>query len=387
MQIGKVPNHILDRIVIDKIRRRDSRVLSSAGIGEDCGVLDFGDNHCIISSDPITGATEDIGKIAVHVACNDIATCGVRPVALMSTILLPPGTQESELEAVMDDIVGTADSINVSVIGGHTEVTDAVSRIVVSLTSIGIAQPGGYITSRGAMGGDTIVMTKHAGLEGAAIVAAEGRAELEAALGTELVEEALALKRELSVIEEGAIAGELRAHAMHDVTEGGVYGAIWEMAEASRKGVRVYRDAIPVLDATKAICGHFGLDAHRLVSSGSMLIATDRPGELISALAAAGVAAAAIADVLADPAVRIVVPGSGAAGGNARLGVAESGGACRVAGSCGGAGEEADGSPAQSAGAGGENGCEELAAPGPDELYRAVGMLRAARAGGMKGGR
>ncbi|MDR1060582.1 MAG: AIR synthase family protein [Clostridiales bacterium] len=337
MQIGKVPNHILDRIVLGKIRSRDSRVLSSSGIGEDCGVLDLGDNHCIVSSDPITGAAEDIGKIAVHVACNDIATCGVRPVALMSTVLLPPGASEAELEAVMDDIVGTADSIGVSVIGGHTEVTDAVSRIVVSLTSIGIARPGGYVTSKGARAGDTIVMTKQAGLEGTAILAAEGRGELEARFGAAFVEEAVRLKRELSVIAEGVLAGGLSAHAMHDVTEGGVYGAVWELAEASGKGARVHRDRIPVLGVTRDVCRHFGIDPYRLVSSGSMLIATDRPGEMIAALEASGVAAAAIADVLADPAERFVAPGAG------------------------GAGREA---------------LEPLEPPGPDELYRATRKLR-----------
>jgi hydrogenase maturation factor len=313
VQIGKISNHILDKIVIGKLRPHDKRVLMSAGVGEDCGVLDFGDNHCIISCDPITGATKDIGKIAVHVACNDIATCGVKPIALVSTVLLPPDASEADLEKVIDDIAATADSMGISVIGGHTEVTDAVSRIVVSLTSIGIAKPGGYITSKGAKAGDTIVMTKYAGLEGTAILAADGQGELAAKFGQDFVDGAVNLENDLSVIKEGALAGELSAHAMHDVTEGGVYGAVWELAEAARKGVRVHRDRIPVLDATRLICAHYGLDPYKLVSSGSMLIATDAPGRLIAELEAAGVPAAAIAEILDDPAERRVV--SGGAGG------------------------------------------------------------------------
>jgi hydrogenase expression/formation protein HypE len=137
MDIGKLPNSALRRLVIEKIKIKDKRVLSSAGVGTDCGILDFGETHCVVSSDPITGATENIGRLAIHVACNDIAACGVRPTAVLTTVLLPPEAPEAQLEQVIDDMLRAAEALNVSVIGGHTEVTDAVRRVVVSVTAIG----------------------------------------------------------------------------------------------------------------------------------------------------------------------------------------------------------------------------------------------------------
>ncbi|MCL2060487.1 MAG: AIR synthase related protein, partial [Oscillospiraceae bacterium] len=139
MTIGKVPNKLLEELVLRKMGAMDDRVLLAGGIGEDFGALDFGGDCCIISSDPITGATRRAGTVAVHVACNDIATCGARPIALLTTILLPPAASEADLGALADEIAAAAGALGVSVIGGHTEVTDAVNRIVISATALGAA--------------------------------------------------------------------------------------------------------------------------------------------------------------------------------------------------------------------------------------------------------
>jgi len=329
LQIGKVPNSLLSELVVNKMKSGNSRVLLPAGIGEDFGVIDFGGECCIVSGDPVTGAVEHAGTIAVHVACNDIATSGASPVAILTTLLLPPGATEAELGALADDIAGAAASLGVSVIGGHTEVTDAVTRVVVSVTAIGAAKRGEYITTGGAKAGDSLIMTKSAGIEGTAIIAMERRGELEKRFGAEFAGRAARLSGSLSVVKEGIIAGGFGAHAMHDVTEGGVYGAVWEMAEASGKGVTVYRGDIPVLGETLEICAYFGIDAYRLVSSGSMLIATGDPGGLVALLGGSGVPAARIAVFTDNPAERFI--------------------------KCGGT-------------------LEKLGEPGPDELYKVAGQ-------------
>ena len=312
MKIGKVPNKLLDELVIKKMKIHNDRVILSAGIGEDFGALDFGEEYCIISGDPVTGATKHAGRIAVHVASNDIATCGVAPVAIHTTILLPPGTTEAELGALADEIAAEADALGVSVIGGHTEVTDAVNRTVISITAFGAARRGHCVTAGGARAGDALVMTKSAGLEGTAIIAAEREDELTGRFGAEPIERAKRLSADISVVREGVIAGAFGVNAMHDATEGGVFGAAWEMAEASGKGITLNENDIHVLDETRDICTYYNIDAYRLISSGSMLIATDKPDGLISALRNAGIDARQVAVFTANPEERYTIGTDGA---------------------------------------------------------------------------
>lgn len=273
MKIGKVPNDILNSIVLNKLKNNRSEILVRPGIGEDCCVVDFGDYSCVMSSDPVTGAVNEAGRLAVHITCNDVAACGVEPLGLITTILAPAGTSEEELEYVIDQLIKTASSINVDIMGGHTEITSAVSRFVIICTAVGRAMKDKFINTSGAKAGDQLVLTKYAGLEGTAIIAFEKENELAGKIEAELLKDAKGLIESISVVKEGLLSAEFGVSAMHDVTEGGVLGAVWEMCEASGTGVELYAGKIPVRVSTKAVCNYYGIDPLKLISSGSMLIA------------------------------------------------------------------------------------------------------------------
>ncbi|NTV90549.1 MAG: AIR synthase, partial [Clostridiales bacterium] len=272
METGKVPNSILKELVLDKLKKTRSEVLVRPQIGVDCCALDFGEYACVMSSDPITGSSKDAGKLAVHVSCNDIASFGVEPIGLLVTILAPPGTTVEELAVITDQLNETAASLNVDIIGGHTEVTDSVTRFVLVSTAIGKVVKSRMIRTNGAQAGDSIILTKFAGLEGTAIIASEKELELSSRLSAETINEAKGFFDMLSVVREGIIAAEFGASAMHDVTEGGLLGALWEVCEASGKGASVYMDKVPVADSTLKISDIYGIDPLRLISSGCMLI-------------------------------------------------------------------------------------------------------------------
>jgi len=294
MKTGKLPNDVLEKIVIDKIRNIRSEVLVRPGVGMDCSAVDFGEYTCVLSSDPITGTAKEIGRLAVHISCNDIASCGVEPLGLMTTILCPPGSTEKELEQIMDQLANAAASINVDLLGGHTEVTTAVTRFVISCTSVGRCVRDGMIVATGAKDGDDLVITKHAGLEGASIIAHEKEDELKQVLGAQTVEEAKAFMDNISVVKDGLAAAKYGAHAMHDVTEGGILGAVWEICEASGKGAEVYIEQIPVMLSTQRICEYYNIDPYRLISSGCMLIAAHDGNALADRLKREGIDAAVI---------------------------------------------------------------------------------------------
>ncbi|WNY25476.1 AIR synthase family protein [Methanolapillus millepedarum] len=310
MEIGKVPHDVLKNIVFDKLKFFDPDVMIKPGIGEDCAVLNCGEQLAVLSCDPITGASKEVGRLAVHVSCNDIAACGIRPLGLLVSILLPPGTTENDLENLMTEIAETATAIGVSVIGGHTEVTDAVTRVVINMTAIGISRKEKIICSSGAKPGDKIVVTKTVGLEGTAIIANEKEPELKKVFGQQFVDKAKSCITQISVVEEGIVAGEIGpefVHAMHDITEGGVFGAAWEMAEASGAGVIVFADSIPVASETETICGHFRLNPCRFISSGSMMVATSNPELLIEKLNEKGIRATVVGEFLEKADERFIV--------------------------------------------------------------------------------
>ncbi|MGE5589728.1 MAG: AIR synthase family protein [Bacillota bacterium] len=293
LSVGKLPPDVLARTVFPYAGARREDVLVSAATGEDAAVLDFGPWACVASTDPITGASERIGWYAVNVACNDLAASGAEPVALLLTLLLPDGTAEEAVEQVMSQAHRAADALGVAIAGGHTEVTAAVNRIVVSATAIGRARSGAWLKTGGACAGDELIVTKAAGLEGTAILAADAASRLER-LSPDVLRRARSFLNELSVVPDAAAAMDAGATAMHDATEGGVLGAACEMALASGIGVEVDASLVPIRSETAAICSALGLDPLRLISSGALLVAAPANADAAGRIRARGIEAAVI---------------------------------------------------------------------------------------------
>lgn len=300
MEIGKLPNEILNSLILNKLKKNRKEVIVRPSIGEDCGMVDFGGEICVISTDPITGTESQIGTIAVNVALNDIASSGAEPIGLMVTMLIPPGASLTDIEKVINQLTEEATKTNVDIIGGHTEITDAVNRFVLSITAIGKTISRNIIKTSGAKPGDDLILTKYAGLEGTSVLAFDYEEELVDKFGREVVETAKSLMNNISVVKEGLIAAKFGAHAMHDVTEGGVLGAVWEMCHASDCGAKIYKNKIPVLTETKMICEHFNIDPYKLISSGCMLIACENGERLKETLSANGINAVIIGKITGD---------------------------------------------------------------------------------------
>lgn len=298
MKTGKVPSEILKKSVYPFLGVKRSEVLVHSGFGEDCCVIDFGDYVAVASSDPITGADTEGGYFSVFVACNDIAACGARPIGILITLLLPEGSSESMLLKIMESIDRACREIGIEVLGGHTEVTPAVTKAVISATAIGMAKKDSFVTSAGAKPGDDIIVTKYVGLEGTAILALDFEKYLKEKLPKETIEKAQGLVKSISAIEDGLTATAIGVSAMHDITEGGLLGAIYEITEASGVGAEVYADRIPILPETQVICQVFEIDPLALISSGSMLICTSKGQEVVRALNEKSIPASIIGRVI-----------------------------------------------------------------------------------------
>ena len=299
LKVGKLDSDVLQRIVIDKIDFHRPEVKTRAGIGEDCAVIDFGDYECVISTDPITAAVNDIGRLAIHISCNDIASNGIQPLGITLAVMLPEGTSIEDVEMIMEQAGEAARNCGVEIIGGHTEVTAAVNQPVIVSTAFGRGLSGASQSARDMKPGDFILMTKTAGLEGTGIIAGDFREQLGAVLTDQELDYASQLLNHVSVVKEGVIAGNIGTSGMHDVTEGGILGAVWEMCHIAGLGAELWKEEIPVEPVTMKLATHFDINYLRLISSGSMLIMApaDKKEQLMKAISDAGVRISCIGQV------------------------------------------------------------------------------------------
>jgi hydrogenase maturation factor len=315
LPVGKLDMGYLEQL-LDKYARPNGRVLSGAGIGEDATVIDFGDRYLIAKTDPVTFVTDEIGWYAVHVNANDIATTGAVPRWLLATLLLPEGrTDKALVESIFSQLAEACEGLGISLCGGHTEVTHGLGRPIVVGHMLGEVDCEQLVVSSGAQVGDIILLTKGIAVEGTAIVAQERRSELADAYSADFLDRCRGFLRDpgISVLPEARIAvSTARIHAMHDPTEGGLATGLWELARASGVGLRVDRDAIPVLPETEALCAHYGLDPLGLIASGSLVIALaiEDAQKVVDALASERISVTAIGEVVpADEGLALVVKG------------------------------------------------------------------------------
>jgi hydrogenase maturation factor len=288
VDIGKFPPSLLERL-INKTGITDPRVILGPGIGEDAAVLDLGDTLLIAKSDPITFATDRIGRYAVQVNANDIACTGGTPRWFLATLLVPERFTEDQAEELFTQVLDACNEIDVALIGGHSEVTYGIDRPLVAGTMLGDVTRDRLVRTGGAQEGDSIVVTKGLAIEGTALLALERADELRKAGVSDAT---ITLSAELlnvpgiSILMDAQVACDTaQIHSMHDVTEGGLVTGLREIATASGLGLAMEEGGVPILEPTEEICQALNLDPMGLLASGSLVI-TLSPTEVPSLLAA-----------------------------------------------------------------------------------------------------
>ncbi len=290
--LGKLPPEVLRRYVLGMTGSESSEIVLPPRVGLDFGAVKIRGGFLIVSSDPVTGVAKNIGSHAVVVSANDVATSGNRPQFMQSVILLPEGADESDLREISSQIGAAAKRLGISVVGGHTELTPGLERPIVMTTAFAIASS--FVSANGARAGDTLMMTKSAGIEGTAILAEEAAKR---GVRSSVVRRASRFLQRMSIVDEAeSVFRTGFVHAMHDCTEGGVLGAIYEMGIASDLGFEVVEEKIPVASETAAVCAALRVDPLRLIGSGALLVAvkSGREDLVTGALSRKGIPIAAI---------------------------------------------------------------------------------------------
>ena len=294
LPVGKLPPEILERH-LKQAPVFDPRVRLGPGLGLDCAIVDYGSRCLVFKTDPITFATDQIGWYAVQINSNDIATSGATPRWMLLSILLPEGKTSPELVGeVFTQVFEACRQFEISLIGGHTEITNGLDRVILVATLIGEVERKDLVTPRGAKPGDHVLLTKGVPIEATALIARECSGWLEGALKPEEIRQAVNFLYDpgISVYKEARIACSVGGvTAMHDPTEGGLTAALWELAEASQTSISIDAQLVPVPDISRQICRSLKIDPFEAIASGALLltVSAERAATVRSAIESAGI--------------------------------------------------------------------------------------------------
>lgn len=277
LETGKLPAELLARMLTLYVGSTDPSVIVPPAPGYDAAVI-RPDDDVIVKSDPITFATSSPATYLVAVNANDIACLGGIPRWITVTALFPEGTTRRDVERLFQELSTACRRDDIAIVGGHSEVTAGIDRLLLSATLIGVPGPHGILPPGGAQPDDDIYLTRSAGIEGTSILATELPAS---ALG-DIPDADIASARNLihepgiSVVKDAQRAHAIDGlHAMHDPTEGGVATALHELADASGLGFEVDLDRIPVSAMTSKLSDSFNISPFGLLSSGALLFTAD----------------------------------------------------------------------------------------------------------------
>jgi len=312
---GKVPPKILEEIIFKHLGARRREVVVGPSFGLDGAVIEIGNKLLVTSMDPITGALERIGWLAVNINANDVATFGVQPTFFSSCLLLPKNATEKAVQTICTQIDLGAKKLGIAVTGGHSETTPNLPFPIIVGCCMGITEKGHYVTAQGAKAGNMLILTKSAGMEGTAILAADRHSQLAKKIEKSTLKKAENFFNHISVVKEALLAFKTGyVTAMHDPTEGGVAGGIHELADASQVGFKIYEEKIPIAEETLKICRFFQIDPLQLIASGSLLIAVERQyaNNVVKILKNNKIAATVIGELLPSPQKRFMQRKDGA---------------------------------------------------------------------------
>lgn len=295
MKTGKASESVLKRSVFKQLHTKRDEVISAVGTGLDAAVLKLdADEMTVLTTNPVMGTLEELGGYGVISVVSNLAAAGATPVGILLTILLPEKEDERTLKKIVAQAQEVCDRYQIQILGGHTEVTKAVNQPVLSLVAVGKAKKDSLCLSKGAKPGMDILIANWIALEGTVILAAEKEQELLTRYTAPFLDKTKALKKFLDIQKAAQIAAGHGVGAMKDGSRGGIFGTLWEFAEASGIGLEIDLKKIPIRQETVEVCEFLGVNPYELHAGGCLLMAAEDGNALVQALEREGIFATVI---------------------------------------------------------------------------------------------
>lgn len=307
METGKLPENVLKRSVLGRIKVQNKEMWSGAGIGKDCAIFPFSGDEaaaCCMQEAVLVRTKAGCGNGEAYMTladviqkcANNLAAGGAWPDSVLVTLLLPENIQENEIRELMEEGAEKCRELNLDMVGGQTRVTASVNLPAAVVTGVGRAGRGRH---NEIAPGQEVVLSKWIGLQGTAVLAKRHEEKLLERYPAYLVREAQGFDRYLSVLLEADAAWRAGASAMHDASEGGIFGALWELAEGAGVGLDIDLRKLPLRQETVEVCECCNVNPYELMAGGCLVMTANDGFGLVRALEAAGIPAAAVGKVTA----------------------------------------------------------------------------------------
>ena len=320
-EIGKVSPEIFNELIFPRLGAKNEKVLVGPQHGVDVGIVEIGDKVMALTTDPVfivpEYGWERAAWFAIHILASDVATSGLKPTFMAIDLNLPMEMTRKQLEIVWNAMHRECEKLGIAIVCGHTaRYENCHYPMVGGATVISVGEKDEYVTPRMAKAGDKIIITKGPAIEASGIFATMFPGLMEREFGTDFAQRAQRLFYKMSVVEDALTAAsvgvrEKGVSAMHDATECGIWGALYEIAQAAGLGVRVEKEQIVVADCVPEICRYFGIDPYASISEGTLIIACreHKAQEVIKALSQKKIAASAVGELVEPGQGMILVEG------------------------------------------------------------------------------
>lgn len=301
LPIGKIPNEILEKIVFKYLGKKNNNIIEGSHIAGDSAIVKFNpQKYLVLKTDPITGAVKNVGKHVIIINSNDLAARGATPLFFLVDILLPKNSTLEDLEIICKDLHETGLKYNISIVGGHSEVTQAINKPVLVGMLVGELNKNTLLLAENIEIGDKIILTKSVGIEGCSIIAHDLYSEIKDLINEETINDAKNLIDKISVLDESILIRDMKGlKFMHDPTEGGIIGACIEICSLIKKGFTLKEENIPIYDCVKVFCDTLKINPYRFISSGALLcvIAPEHSDKILNKLNNSGINAKIIGEI------------------------------------------------------------------------------------------
>ncbi len=308
-EIGKISPQIFDEVILPRLGAANKDILVGPQHGVDVGIVEVGGKALSFTCDPVfivpQYGWERAAWFAIHIIASDSVTSGLKPKYLSIDLNLPMEMTREQLDIMWTVIHQQCEKMGISVITGHTARYDNCHYPMVGGATItGVGELTEYVTPRFAKAGDKIIITKGPAIEASGIFATMFPDLLKERLGAAFADKAQGIFYKMSVVEDAltAISVGVRDNgvtSMHDATECGIWGALYEVAQAAKLGVTIEKENIVVEDGVPEICHLFGIDPYASISEGTLIISCreHKAAAVVDALAKKGIRSSIVGEL------------------------------------------------------------------------------------------
>lgn len=308
-EIGKISPEIFNELIFPRLGARSDKIIVGPQHGVDVGIVEIGGKAVSFTTDPVfivpEYGWERAAWFAIHIIASDSVTSGLKPAFLSIDLNLPMEMTKAQLEIMWETMHRECEKLGIAVVTGHTARYEGCHYPMVGgATMVGVGEMDAYVNPKFCRAGDRIIITKGPAIEATGILVTMFPQIIEKELGSELGRKAQETFYKMSVVEDAltAVSVGVRENgvtAMHDATECGVWGGLYELAQAAGLGARVEKEKIVVEESIAGVCRFFGIDPYASISEGTLIIACKehRAEKVVEALTAKGIKSSIVGEL------------------------------------------------------------------------------------------